>query len=130
MTAFGARARRKREEDQIQRSILAYLAQVLPQPYLCFHIPNGGYRAPAEARILKGLGVVAGVPDFCLLMPGGRAFFIEVKAEAGALEDSQEAITTLFIRMAQPYCVARSIDDVRKALTHWKIATKEAKPCP
>jgi hypothetical protein len=28
-----------------------------------FHVPNGGYRRPIEAKILQGLGVVPGVPD-------------------------------------------------------------------
>jgi hypothetical protein len=28
-----------------------------------FHCPNGGARRPIEGAILKGLGVVAGVPD-------------------------------------------------------------------
>lgn len=31
-----------------------------------FHIPNGGFRHPAEAKHLKAQGVKAGVPDLCV----------------------------------------------------------------
>jgi hypothetical protein len=30
------------------------------------HVPNGGYRQPAEAAIFSGLGVRAGAPDLLL----------------------------------------------------------------
>src|SRR5215471_5481753 len=37
---------------------------------IIIHVANGGYRRPTEAAILKGLGVVAGVPDVILIHRG------------------------------------------------------------
>jgi hypothetical protein len=34
--------------------------------WLYCHVPNGGYRRPAEAARFKGLGVRAGVPDLMI----------------------------------------------------------------
>ena len=36
---------------------------------LCIHIPNGGLRSKREAKTLKSLGVVAGMPDIFIAVP-------------------------------------------------------------
>jgi hypothetical protein len=59
---WGARHRR-RPEDAIQRAVFQHLRARGAPGLFAFHPPNGGYRRPVEAAILKGMGVVAGVPD-------------------------------------------------------------------
>jgi hypothetical protein len=44
--------RRARPEDAIQRAVTQHYR----------HVPNGGYRRPIEAAIMKATGTVAGVP--------------------------------------------------------------------
>jgi hypothetical protein len=41
------------------------------------NVPNGGWRSPIEAAILKGLGVQPGVPDL-ILVRDGRPFALEL----------------------------------------------------
>jgi hypothetical protein len=57
----GARHRR-RQEAAIQRAVFQHLRARAAPGVFAFHVPNGGYRKPVEAAIMKGLGVVAGVP--------------------------------------------------------------------
>ena len=51
-----------------------------------FHVANGGARDKTEAGILKGQGVRAGWPDYCLDLPAGRfhGLRLELKADEGA----------------------------------------------
>jgi hypothetical protein len=55
-----------------------------------FHVPNGGARRPIEAAILKGLGVVPGVPDV-IAIKGGHVFALEIKVIGGRLCPAQRA---------------------------------------
>lgn len=50
-----------------------------------YHIPNGGFRHPAEAKHLKAQGVKAGVPDLCIPVAsqGYHSLYIEMKAAKG-----------------------------------------------
>jgi hypothetical protein len=54
----GARHRR-RPEDAIQRAVFQHLRARAAPGVFAFHVPNGGYRKPVEAAIMKGLGAVA-----------------------------------------------------------------------
>ena len=45
-------------------------------------MPSGGYRRPAEAKILAGLGVWAGVADICAVHRG-QFYALELKAPSG-----------------------------------------------
>ena len=57
-----------------------------------FHVPNGGLRDAITARHLKDQGVLAGVPDLCLPLPGGVTLWIELKPMTGKLSTKQEAL--------------------------------------
>lgn len=116
----------KRPEDKLQRSIVDWVRLVCPT-HIIFSIPNGGARSMAEGQMLRLTGMLAGIPDLCLIGPGGKAYFIECKSDSGALSARQRAIIDRFIEMSVPYCVARSVEDVRVAMTiYWKIPTREA----
>lgn len=63
-----------------------------PELKLLHSIPNGGYRPPRTAAILKATGVKAGVPDICLPVARGGFYglYIEMKREkGGSLSASQ-----------------------------------------
>ena len=79
-------------EAQIQRAVFQHLRARGAPGVFAFHPANGGYRKPVEAAILKGLGVVAGVPDV-IAIHNGRVFAMELKAPGGRATDKQlEAI--------------------------------------
>jgi hypothetical protein len=64
---------RCRPEQTIQRAVIEHLAVRRTPRTFAFHVPNGGARSKIEAAILKGLGVVAGVPDV-IAIRDGRTF--------------------------------------------------------
>lgn len=117
----------KRDEDKVHVAILDWIRTVAPQ-CLPFHVPNEGERTASAAVNLQRLGLVPGIPDLAILAPGGRVYFIEVKAQGGVLSKAQRAINDRFLEMGQPYAVCRSIDDARVAFKHWKLDTREVTP--
>ena len=78
-------------EQQIHRAIIWHLETRAAPNTFWFHVPNGGYRRPAEAKILKSLGVVRGTPDLCFVKDG-RAYFLELKAPGRPLSPAQEEV--------------------------------------
>ena len=61
------------------------MSSQFPELHLLFHIPNGGYRAPATAAKLKAQGVKAGVSDLFLPVARGgfHGLWIELKRRKG-----------------------------------------------
>lgn len=76
------RKRMRRQEQAIQKAIFDHLNSRARPGTFAFHPANGGKRSPIEASIMKGLGVVAGVPDI-IILHNGRFFAMELKAENG-----------------------------------------------
>lgn len=71
-------ARKKRmgrPEQIIQIGIMSHLVprMLLTKKFLVMAIPNGGYRTPAEAGILKGMGQMDGATDFLLGFPARQS---------------------------------------------------------
>jgi hypothetical protein len=62
--------------------------QIRATPTVWFAIPNGCARSKAEASIMKGTGVVAGMPDLDFVRDG-RAYFLELKAAGGRPTEKQ-----------------------------------------
>src|SRR5215472_13155199 len=80
---------KSRAEQQIQRAVFQHIRARGARGLFAFHPANGGYRRPKEAAILKGLGVVAGVPDI-ILIDRARVYGLELKAEGGRPTAGQE----------------------------------------
>jgi len=53
--------------------------------FIVFSVPNGGSRNKIEASRLKNEGLLAGVPDLCVLMPNSKMVFIEMKKQKGGV---------------------------------------------
>jgi hypothetical protein len=87
----GASHRRRSPEATIQRAVFAHLRARGAPGLFAFHPANGGYRKPAEAAIMKGLGVVPGVPDI-IAIHQGRCYAMELKAEGGRPTETQLAV--------------------------------------
>jgi hypothetical protein len=88
--AMNKASHRHRPEAAIQRAVFQHLRARAAPGVFAFHVPNGGYRKPVEAAIMKGLGVVAGVPDV-IVIHAGRCYALELKRAGGRTTDNQRA---------------------------------------
>lgn len=80
-------------EQDHQRWLAQWLDNVVGKRGYC-HVPNGGWRSPVEAAIMKGLGVKAGVPDMLIFAPPPRrpelrGVAVELKRPGGRLTADQ-----------------------------------------
>ena len=75
-------------EGEIQRTVFAHFAMRGAPGIFAFHPANGGERSPIEAKILKGLGVRAEVPDV-IAVHRGQVFALELKTVDGRTTSAQ-----------------------------------------
>jgi hypothetical protein len=118
MTA--SRHRRQQPEATIQRAVFAHLRARAAPGVFAFHVPNGGYRKPVEAAIMKGLGVVAGVPDV-FVVHNGRCFALELKVEGGRATDKQLACIAALREAGAFTCIAQGLDRAIACLEAWGL---------
>ena len=113
-------------EARPQAAIVEYVRTVAPH-ILIWHVPNGGYRDKATAARFKWIGVLAGVLDLTLALPGGRTAFWECKRpKGGRLSDDQKDIIAKLEAMGHIWAVVLSIDDARRELRRLGVVTREA----
>jgi hypothetical protein len=122
----GTILRVKNEETRLQCAVVDYMRRVCPD-CLTFHNANGGKRTVETARLMKRLGVLAGVFDLTILAPGPFLGFMEVKVGNEKLSENQEWFRTQLIKMGFQYCVVRSLDDVKAAIIQWRLPSRLAK---
>ena len=114
------------EEHNLQCACVKWFAYQHPELQgLLFAIPNGGARSKATAGKLKAEGVVAGVADLILLVPGFiiselkdgylakecHALCIEMKTKTGRQSPEQKAWQLKVEQYGYKYAVCRSLDD-------------------
>ena len=110
----------KRPEQAIQRAVFQHFRARSAPGVVAWHTPNGGARRKTEAAIMKGLGVVAGIPDVCAIK-GGRAYFLELKPEGGRLTKAQEQ-TLIDLREAGAMAThAHGLDQALRVLEGWGL---------
>jgi len=117
------------EEAQLQISIVQYLHAVLPAAAAAtlIHVVNEGKRNVNTGRILKRMGMKAGVEDLQFIWKG-RLCAIEVKPEGGYLRPVQRERRDAVWAAGGNYAVCRSTLDVRDTLAEWDVPTKEIWP--
>jgi hypothetical protein len=115
-----SRRRRHRPEDAIQRAVFEHLHMRPARGVFAFHPANGGYRKPIEAKILQGLGVVAGMPDV-IAIKGGRCYALELKAEGGRTSEKQLETIAALERAGAFTCVAEGLDAALRCLEAWQL---------
>lgn len=109
-------------ETALHMQVARYLRLALPSELVFFHVPNGELRDARTAGKLKAMGVLAGVPDFTILLPQGRAGFIELKTARGALSDAQIDLRAKLVALNCGYQTCRSVDEVAETITRWLAA--------
>ena len=111
-------------EACIQAAVVEWIRVAAPGVFV-FAVPNGGLRSKSEAARMKWTGTVAGVPDLCVIGPGGIAYFLEVKSAGGYLSTDQHSVLRTLSDIGARGAVVRSIDDARRAFSDWGIKTRE-----
>jgi hypothetical protein len=114
------RHRRRSPEATIQAAIFSHLRARGAPGVFAFHPANGGYRKPIEAAILKGMGVVAGVPDV-IAIHQGRCYGLELKAEGGRTTDKQLATIAAMEAAGAFTCIAEGLDRALAVLESWGL---------
>ena len=122
-TLLPDRPRRRHEEDDLQRAVVAFLAVALPDDAMAFAVPNGGQRHPRAAARLKGLGVVAGVPDLAIVWRG-RVRFVEMKSARGVLSEAQKQTIRRLHYCGAIVLTCRSLEEVERGLRDTGVPLK------
>jgi hypothetical protein len=84
-------------------------------------IPNGGDRTASERVRLHSEGVLAGMPDLCVLEPknGFHALFVEMKTKAGVVSGKQSAVNLQLNAKGYRAVVARSAAEAIKTIEEY-----------
>ena len=115
----------RRPEQQLQRSVIEHLeVRAVPSTYW-FHVGNGGWRSPAEAKIFKSLGVRPGVPDL-IMIHAGKTYGLELKADGGKLTPVQATTHVLMRAAGAEVEVAVDIDAALDQLERWRLLRGQA----
>ena len=112
--------RRRRPEDAIQRAVFAHIRTRGVHGLVAIHPANGGYRRPVEAKILRGLGVTAGVPDI-LAWHDGKAYAMEIKSECGRTSEAQLEMLNRLSEAGVFTAIAHGVDCAVAILEAWEL---------
>jgi hypothetical protein len=112
-------------ETRLQCAVIKYLRTTCPD-CVTFHVANGGQRSVKTARLMKALGVLAGVFDLVVLAPGGVCCFLECKADSGRLSPEQTWFKSELIKMGFSYAVIRNLDDLRTFIVQNRLPNRIA----
>jgi hypothetical protein len=107
-------------EQQIHKAVFQNIRARGAPDLFAFHPANGGFRKPIEAAILKGLGVVAGVPDI-ILIHQGRVFALELKRVGGRSTPKQLETIAAMGAAGAFCCVAEGLDRALAVLEMWQL---------
>lgn len=111
----------RRQEQEIQKAVFAHLNSRARHHTFAFHPANGGKRNPIEAAILKGMGVVAGVPDV-IILHNGRFFAMELKAEGGKPPTAaQMECVSRINSCGGTAAICKGLDSALRTLEMWGI---------
>lgn len=109
-------------EAALHRTVADYLTVALAPEVFATTFPAGGGGRIRGAQ-LKAMGLKSGCPDW-LLVHGGRAYFIELKADGGRLSPAQRETHAALERAGAFVAVCRSIDSVIGTLAGFGIPTR------
>lgn len=115
------RKRPVNRESKLQQACVTWFRYQYPNA-LIYAIPNGGKRGKTEASILKGEGVLAGIPDLCIPMPNhGRAgMYIEMKdGDKGKLSEKQTDIISKLRMFNYRVAVVRSLEEFMELVNEY-----------
>ncbi len=111
-------------EITLHMSVAALLRKHARPDWLWTHIANGEMRDPATAKKLRAMGMRAGMPDFVLVPPTGRAHFLELKRKGETLSEAQEELRLWTIIHGIPHATAYTMAEALVVLDAWGCLAK------
>lgn len=134
-------------ERQIHLGVVQLLKLNAAPGVVWFHTANERRTTPKEAAFLKRMGVLAGVADFCLLIPRARNIgkgplggledryvttadpaFLELKRPGGRLSVAQEQFRDDVTAIGCLWGLAYSTDTAADLLRQWGALRSNAVP--
>ena len=113
-------------EAALHLSVVEWLNRFGKPNLIWFHTANERRCSPRQGAYLKRMGVKAGVPDLCLVLPGGAAAFLELKSPTGRQTPEQKAFQQLCERNGVSCAIARTIDEAIATLAAWGCIDRKA----
>ncbi len=107
-------------EMALHRAVMDHLTLRAFPGVLYWHTPNGGWRTPTEAAILKGMGTRAGVPDIFALYEG-NLFGLELKSEGRKPSPAQLQFIAALNEAGAYATWTDSLDRALNILTMWGL---------
>lgn len=108
----------QRQTTSVLRLELAREGHVSRDGVVWFSIDQAHFAGIPGTRIARG--ICAGVPDIAVLWRGA-SYWIELKADDGAMSDPQREVCTALLWAGCHYGVARSAAEVLVLLDAWEI---------
>jgi hypothetical protein len=106
-------------EHKLQVRVFNYLQDNAKENVFGFAITNAAKRSYRLGARMKAEGLTAGVADLCVMLPGGRAAWLEMKTAKGRQSIEQKGFAARCLRLGHPYAVAKSFDEAVKVLRLW-----------
>jgi VRR-NUC domain len=106
-------------ELEITATVARLLDQFAGPDWDHTHFPAGEKRPKPTANRLKSMGLKPGWPDFVLIGPDGRHYYLEIKRHDGLLSQAQFRFMNRRIAQGVPYAVARSSEEAIDILARW-----------
>ena len=110
----------KTSEHSLQVTVLAYLTYNARSDVNVVAIPNAARRSLRMGARMKAEGLQSGVADLCIMLPGGKVAWLELKTDRGRQSIAQKGFEAKCKRLDHPYALARTLDEAIAALTQWK----------
>lgn len=100
-------------ESRLQSDCFTWFHNSFPKHrQMLFHVQNKARNA-IEGNKFKAMGVVKGVSDLILILPG-RVIFIELKTESGNQMPEQEAFQRKVTERGHEYYIIRSLKEFQE----------------
>lgn len=114
----------RRPEQEIQRQVFAHIrARAYPGAF-AFHVPNGVNSSVRTGLAFKAAGLVAGVPDICVIHRA-TPHFLELKAGRNKPTHQQKHVMDMLQLAGARVAVAYSLDEALYTLECWGIIKRD-----
>lgn len=118
------RMRRLGPEASLQMAVCEHLRLRGAPGLLYFHPCNEGKRSEAAGLMLKRMGMLPGVADLVILLPGKPVLFLELKARGEKQSPEQIAFEIACGHVGAEYAIGDNIDAILNYLTNYGALTR------
>jgi len=106
----------KLSEDQIMALCFEYANNTYKSLrfFGIFHIPNERKSTKNFRYKSKAIGIRSGLPDFQIILPDGKIFWVELKKEGGTQKKNQKKCEQWMKERGLEYYLINSVEDFKK----------------